>query len=476
MFRGSVPGVLKSIISEHAASYGEDIYVGCSGALSIERTLADTGKRLHGNDVLLYSSAIGCHLAGIPLPIALSEEALDDFPFLLGWCDTSERTLATILICSRLAMSLGRLDQPYYARFAKGHEMQWERMHTRTVERIREATERLRLASFTPEDVSTWIDRVPNDAAVILYPPFFKGDFTSQFARLERMFTWAAPSYEELDGPRMDALVEKVATRRHWMVGRHERIPSLAGHLRAQAQTNNRGVPIYVYASGGGARVVAPRQRTTPVRIPRLSAGDVLGEVMTLRQLTGGEFSALRSLYMNRHISPGQQSYAVGVLIDVAEKSGTSVTKLIGVYALTLGGTMAGFASWQARLPQAHGYLLSDFPVSGSDYPRLAKLVLYAAVSREAQLLMERFGNRRYCSLVTTAFSDRPVSMKYRGVYQLLSRKEREPHGGTATFSAQAHDQQRYQLNYGSVIPRWTLAEGLAEWKKRHGARLERVA
>ena len=50
-------------------------------------------------------------------------------------------------------------------------------------------------------------------------------------------------------------------------------------------------------------------------------------------------------------------------------------------------------------------YLLSDFPVAPVDYKHLAKLVLYAALSKESKRLAERITRRRCASLVTTAFS-----------------------------------------------------------------------
>ncbi len=49
-----------------------DIYSGCSGNFTIERILASEGRfRLHGNDVTLYSSALGRYFAGKPLTVRL---------------------------------------------------------------------------------------------------------------------------------------------------------------------------------------------------------------------------------------------------------------------------------------------------------------------------------------------------------------------------------------------------------------------
>ena len=63
--------------------------------------------------------------------------------------------------------------------------------------------------------------------------------------------------------------------------------------------------------------------------------------------------------------------------------------KLVGVYAFSTAPHVGAFAD-PARI-----YMLSDFAVAPSDYSRLSKLVLYAALSTESRLLAERSARRR---------------------------------------------------------------------------------
>ena len=83
---------------------------------------------------------------------------------------------------------------------------------------------------------------------------------------------------------------------------------------------------------------------------------------------------------------------------------------------------------------------------------------------------------RRVRGIVTTAFTKRPVSMKYRGMFELLNRKEndlaKQAWAKDIDAATNSYYAQPYELNYGSAMGRWTLAEGMAEWKRKHGQRV----
>ena len=96
-------------------------------------------------------------------------------------------------------------------------------------------------------------------------------------------------------------------------------------------------------------------------------------------------------------------------------------------------------------------YMMCDVALPHHRYRRLGKLVLAASLSRELRLSLSDGGMvARAKTIGTTAFTEKPVSMKYRGIYKLHSRKE-------------GH------LNYVGELGRWTLQEGLEWWLQNHG-------
>jgi hypothetical protein len=447
MFHGSVPADLRSIIYEHAGTWSDqqDLYVGCSGNFTIERVLhARPGERrpIHGNDVQAYSSALGWWLAGQPLPYRLRDERRDTLAWLEPYLGTDTDILATLMLGTRFLQYVGR-SGAYYERMVAATVDQFPTMHAKTVTKLNALT--VRLGSYTCGDVRDYLrDVVPPAAPVAIFFPFYTGDYESQFAPLDTFFDWPTPTYDPLDEAGKDQVIGMLLDRPHWTLGLHLAREELRPWLRGVVQTSNRGLPVYVYASGGARRVVRPAQPVAPIPMPKLAPDEGLGERMALHVLTGGQFAAIRSQFMSKTILPGSPLLACGVSVD--------------------GRIIGAFAYLPPKFDPACAYLMSDFPVSWTRYRRLAKLIVMAAASREAQLLLQRSLSKRLTGWSTTAFSNNPNSAKYgRGIPGVKLQKRTEP---------AADGLHRYQLQYGGPLGAWTLAEALTMWRTRHGGDL----
>jgi hypothetical protein len=450
LFNGTIPGEMRSIVAQHAAGWPADqpVYVGCSGNLTIERVIHSLGRDqpIHGNDITAYSCALGWHFAGQPLPFAVRDESRQHLDWLDEYLDGGAGTLAVLMLGTRFLQFVGR-DGTYYERMCAAFRDQFTRMHDKTRAKIEAAT--LHLAGFYAGDVRDYLREAPVDAPVVLFPPFYGSrDYESMFAALDKHFVWPTPEYRDLDEDGKDEIIAQIIDRPHWMIGLHtERDGTNPGAVdltrfrRGRVQTTNRGVPITVYSSGGSARVVSPRQPVDPVRMRKIGPGDTVTGPLRLHPLTGGEFAALRSQFMSRTIRPGQPLLAIGV---------------------SAGGALIGaFAYLPGKYDPSEVYLMSDFPVSWSRYPRLSKLVVLAALSAEAQHLAQRTVSKRLTRIATTAFSNNPQSAKYgRGVPGL--RLDKRSEGDTDGV-------HRYQLQYVGDFGAWTLAEALELWQTKHG-------
>lgn len=346
------------------------------------------------------------------------------------------------MLCTRMLEGLHR-DNPYYRRQRDSHVADWSRLHAATVERL--GAVELRLASYAAEDATEWVLSA-GDKAVVSFPPFYAGGYESLYKGIDAVFEWNAPTYPEMDDERRRELLGRITDRPEWFFATEFRMEGMDDRLVGVVKPSPRSTTFFAYADGEGSRVVMPHQLTEPLSVPHLAPDEEIGDRLSLAPLTARQFAGLRSLYLNPGIAPAAPRRSFAVLCD---------GKLLGAFAIADGDTLIHRSlELSGGLIGPLAYMMSDFPVRPTRYARLAKLVLMAALSREGQILIERSTGRRARSLVTTAFSNRPVSMKYRGLFRLLSRKEID-------------GEWAYQLNYGARLGEWTLGEALAQWRDR---------
>ena len=450
MFYGSIPGDVQKISGEIIKSWDvTDIYVGCSGNFTVEKLIyGATPARLHGNDVTIYSCMLGDYFAGNKLNVKFNPEYHGPMEFVEKYLTDDPSTISVILLLSKLSQALkAKKKNPYYERIINAYKEQWDVLFNTTKERVEQFPKIL--SSFHTGDVCEWIKTLDKNQAFVSYPPFFAGDYEKMFKALEEILLWEPPVYEILDKERVYALFDEIMEFKYFLFAVNEEMVDLQENLVGLSQTTNRGAPIYIYSNYTKSRIVMPSQKITTPMLQRLGEDEAVGEKMTIVKLESGEFQSLRSHYMNCHIKPGSESMALGVMVD---------EKLIGVYALSSSPTQS---NWDKHVATPTIYLLSDFPVYPSRYKRLAKLVLYAALSSESKLIMETLCNKRVKTLITTAFSRNPVSMKYRGLFDLVKKDE--------ASDAEKLVGNKYRLGYAASPGGWTLQEGLEIWKVKHG-------
>jgi hypothetical protein len=457
MFKGSIPATMRRMLREVIDSWHVDaLAVGCSGNLTIERSLADTAIALGGNDVNIYSCTVGQALAGQDRPLAVNPAWQAEFGWMGDYLDTPVDRAATMIVASDMldGPQLGTTkDRPYFQARRRGFTAQWPRLHAGTAQRLAAIRP---LEEWHTGDVGEWLDQI-GDRPFASFPPFWGGGYERMFANLSAVFDWDEPSYPTLTPDRIDGLLAAMTDRPHWCLGLLERHEHLEPRYIGRSVTTAGGLPIHVYASSGPSRVVVPRTPTEPAGLATLTRGDRLTGDLNLRVLPFPQFESLRRRYLDPSIRGTATPDACFVLCDG--------DRVLGAFGLQGDApTIGGVAAVRSLLGVRHHpavYLLSDFAVAPVDYPRLSKLVVMAVVSAEVHELAERLLRRRWRGVATSVFSDNPVSMKYRGVMDLVDRQPLKGRGRSGS-------DKPWRLNYAAALPRWTLAEAWSEWSKRH--------
>ncbi len=425
MFIGSINADMRSILAGLAPAWrGLPVFVGCSGNFTVERILAAQGfTELHGNDVSLYSCALGAYLAKQPFRVEVKDGEL---AWLGDWLQPGLPALATLLLCTSTLEFHGR-DHPYHRRMWDAYLRRWAALHAKTVANLEKGMSGVSLRSFFAGDVVDFLAAAPPESVVVSFPPTYKGGYERLYKKLQAAFAWDEPTYQLFTPERFETLLEGMTSKRYWCLSRDEPVPALAEYEIGRVQTSLRSKPVHVYANVRASILTQPRQNVADVPFPRLSDPPVEGPV-SIVTLSQEQLNTLRSEYLSPTIVPARIMWAYGVL---------------------LGGRLAGafaFGSPAGPIGFCDVYMTSDFAVQSS-VPRLSKLVLACILSSEVRDILEQKMAQKVRSIGTTAFTDKPVSMKYRGVFDLHSRKEG-------------------RLNYLGEAGKWTLEQALTWWKK----------
>jgi hypothetical protein len=450
-----IPGATKSVLVQEVKKWGPGaVTVTASGLFPVERALAAaTPLKVYGSDLDLIPCCIGDYYSGGKVEVGVSPAYAEELDWLAPFMETPVARLATVMLFKDLALSwLKRGANPFYARIADAYRKQFPALHGKQVIRL-EGTE-FKLAGFSRASVMDAIHAAPTEHGLILIPPQPLG----LDRNVQDLFGWDVDPQPWKKPQLIEAVDAMRAKTDRWaLITFGEEIAGLEECLVGRAQTTNRGAVSWVYAGRheNAPRLVTPHQEIIPYLVPRLAPTDEITPESTIaiRPITGGEFQALRSQYLNRNIKPAAASSGYVVLVD---------GKVAGSFAFAEGDSQVQGA-FRGKIPLPAVYQLSDFPVEPTQYKRLAKLIVLAAASLESRTLARQQFQKKISGVVTTAFCKKPVSMKYRGVLELISRKEE---GDKSDVNGRP-----YKLNYGLEMGKWTLKEALRIWCEKHSVK-----
>lgn len=447
-FVGSVPHEARAVIADALKPYRDmpeperpNVYVGCSGNYAIDKICAQRGFRIHSNDVSLYSSLIGFIATGVELwKPTLKDEMLKSVLWRYG--DSPRESLAKVMF----AMACG----DYVAQKNDYERMMLERYLQKASEFMDSTLEKFEktdMFSFHAEDYfygdfRDSIERATERDLVFAFPPTYKGEYEKLYKFVNDAFDCPPPEYRMFDPDKAAECFADVLSRKQAMIYTDQRHASLEGWLRGALELSGGKHEIYLYSSfakkGGsavfigdlGGRDDAPRTTLLPSAYePKES------DVPSIRVVPSNDVLHYKRLFMSARVN-----YSKGE--DLCLEFG-------------LDGKAFGWASFSTMLgtrQQGTIFEVSDF-VMNSNVRHLSKLLIKMLLSRDArQAIMRRFFVS-YSGIQTSVYTPRPVSMKYRGVFQLIER-----------------DEKAHKLTYVGYFGDKSMAEIYREWwKKEYG-------
>jgi hypothetical protein len=442
---------------------GRQVVVGCSGSFSTELMLLQKGVAtagIHGNDVSLYSYVLGEFLCGRRAEVAPRADA----PAWLheawksaagasgvGGEDSADANAEALALAVPVAVMHILLDMlpfqkqrnPHQRRMWDGYARNLGALVMETAGRAVEMAGALpqRMTSFTLGDVFEHFQaHDTEDAIFVCYAPTYTGGYEKMYGALHALFEWTPPSYNLLDEKGRDALLAwcRDGRRYVWYDDR-----KLEGESPVLLQERGEMRTVYLYSNLiDHPGYFGPYTKRSGLALPLANEKTTLKENdrVELLPMKTSDLADYKDQFLSKEIdhSPGTWAFAV----VVGGGDGDHV--------------VVGFMEFaRSKFGGNDIYVNSDFAVPGTQYARLSKLIVMLMRSANVRKWLERRLMNRVGALYTTAFTQRPVSMKYRGVFELVKRGEK-PDG-------------RKYLNYEGKFVEQNLQEVYGEWYRKHG-------
>jgi len=430
-FIGSISQPLRKFFGTHARLLKDRrVYVGCSGNFTIEAILSATcpSAELHSNDVSLYSTAAGYMLTCRHLPLEIVHPEL-------SWLNDYAKRGAAEQVASLMllveALKFEKRNNRFKQRMWQAYVDQFPGMFEKTLAKVHKFREAVKIREYTTVDAFDYFPR--RDGVSIGFLPTYVGGYEKLFKALDESIRWEPPAYDILTTERRLATIEKMAEGDYILYDDVERDLPCVAKVR---QRGKRAVYIYSNLPFPGA-LMRQRSNEKVRHFPILMPDDEIpaDSEITIRQVDLATVNHYRNLYLSKRIAPAPADISFLVFAG---------GKLIGAMMFTA-------YSVKIKSP-TEIYLMSDFAVPSNRHPRLSKLMLMVTLCRETREVLEKTQIKRYRTILTSVFTDKPVSMKYRGLYKLAKRGD--------GF-----------LNYRGTFGDMTHKEVIAAWKAKYDKR-----
>ena len=391
-----------------------EVYVGCSGTLKIEEAIRSrySDIPIHANDVSLFSCPLGWYYTDQPYPINFHSrldfinQYIEDKPY--------EYTVAAVLVAQEL--SRYHRDNNYckaHFQYLKDHFLDFQQ---KAVDKLQEKKAKLKLDSYFAGD---WRDHmetaIEKKKGIASFPPFFgTSDYASQFKFINSNIAWPEPSFRDYKPEHFRLALERcIDSGVNYMLLSDQKFEDIKPTLEF---IQGRKVPHYMYCNTTRSSVRHLFAKPEPFLYKPVETQKLTRKSrIEIVKAEAKHLNFIKDVYLAKGIihTAGLVNYLV--VIDGMLAGGI-------IYALNKYGVTA--ASGEVYHVSECIYLLSDVTISNEN--KLSKLLAMLATSEELIKPIQQKLLAPIKYIVTTARSPNPVSMKYRGIYELNSRKPSE--------------------------------------------------
>lgn len=406
MFIGSVPkDVMMQMHSIVDFENYENAFILCSGSFRVDSNISSTYQKLkvHSNDVNVLSVSIGKLAVGETINVSFVNKLFFVEEYLGGLESYSFIDRVAAIAASMQVAKFSSNNE--YNQIHQKHIIQnFAKFHQKAKSSIQKLLEKLPIATFTPGDFIEQAKKAkPGTDIVIGFPPTYKGGYERIFKFVDQNIEWTPPEYAIFDPKTLvDILLDMSGRGISYCVYSDQQIDKLTCGGKFLSTSNK---PIYLYVNNiDKSSFRKKNQNSRQFKYQPFDPAEATPDsVVQVARMDAAQMNFLKNVYLAKRINHVARMFNYCVFVD---------GKLAGgiIMALSKYGDIESL------------YVLSDFSVSRSN--KLSKLIAMIATSRDIVAEIERKTLLKFKSVFTTVFTDKPVSMKCRGIWDLYARKE----------------------------------------------------
>lgn len=412
MFFGTTPSVVAGYVNTELEKHKpKSVFVPFAGNFVVEQLAGKNNiEFIHSTDVSLYSKAIGLGVTNKPYDIVLKSEIALLFDFFADKQSPIEKA-ATVIFLTEVAANLNK-KADYYKSLSLHAKENQKVYFEKILAKLNRFAITVKNMNFYGIDACRILDKVKENDFVFYDPPVGLGDYEKEFKAVESCYVFTPEPYTIItDTIKKEQLtqLEQRGANVYWRTNNpvdKDELPEGFKQVYQYRYAYNKHYCIY--ANNSKTTFVGSFQplREKVSNYPLITMKDTITEnskveIIKVSTLVTNHY---RMMWVKKALML-DSGFGFVILVD---------NKLVGVLQLADG------------LKFGSDFILinSDPACPYSKYKRLSKLILHLCCT---ETLLQEFNNIsswEHCGFTTRVFTNEPVSMKYRGLFELAERTE----------------------------------------------------
>ncbi len=403
MFIGTLPAKELSPILEETFKGYKKIAFPTSGNFTSERIIKGLWPdvELHSNDISFYSICLGNMISKNKVEFELNEE----FEYLKEFMTDPFYRFTVVMFL----MEIGQFQSPSgHAERIRKHLVENHKSYIeRQVEKVKTFAENLEISSFSQIDLFEFIDQAEKGVPIACYPPTYEGGYEKLYKFIESAVEYDRPQYSMFNPDTgVTKIIDILEDRNVPYLVCSDIDPEDLGREPIHKIARNKKKAINFYGREDSTRrYFVPLMNIKECNLAIIQNGEVLSkkDKLEIKAIEGGAVKYYKTIYLSKKINSADAMFNYAVFVN---------EKLLGFIGYILSAQSGGGEKL---------YLACDFVVASIN--KGSKLVAMLAKSKETVEDVKNKMLMDYQTMNTTVFTDKPVSMKYRGVFKLAKKE-----------------------------------------------------